>query len=796
MLPLRPLVDLLADEAVAPAMLAAAALQWSTVDSPLGWSASRAVSPELRALLTQAGGPDTLAAMSLPDPVRDRLDSAGEHEPGELLWAARLALALGFADEATSLLRRIPATAPEAVLAWKLVLAAQGDRVPAGDLPPGAPDAARLHAHWLAASLWPEGSPEAAAELVEAARITSGLNARLAALATARTLALRLKASNDDDIARVRAELAAARDGADPALAFLLDDAELSLVLAAGPRAAESGNQAAADEYARAAVAIDPNGAPAHLLAAEVALHARPERARQHFRSAARLGLIERDAALAGLLHLASDPDRFGDDMALVGVAADLLTLSFTGGPARLEALTARRAALSMTPVHDTVRWADAALRRPAAASLPLPLQRYRPFLDLRAPEGLDPSDVPPVVIHTPLLSYAAVLDAPQPWFREAHPQRATAAMFRTELARGAAMLGYGGAGTSDSYEEWLAAPDGCPAELRERLAGAADATVLERAMLGRLLSGLGFHEQTQRLLPGPEHPVRTPEDAYSLSTWLFAEQMLRASSRADLNPMFRVLYGQLGTDIRFRRIRLGVCINAAVASAHRKEIATLAFWRAEGAEALADYVALDEVHDFYKQLMTSRYYRAMSFLPYLTGDHDQLRSDMDRWHGTAADLAGHDEHTRILAADNYFPAVETMVRTHTHLGEHDAALALVNKLAAEIDPLDPKTWLEAGELRYRAGDVTGALDAYLRAAHLQIPYGRLSWFNAGQCHEQLGQRDEAVECYRRSLAHWPTGVTPLRRLRDLLRGDATIADDGLLHAWCTRQPAWSSLPA
>jgi tetratricopeptide (TPR) repeat protein len=185
-----------------------------------------------------------------------------------------------------------------------------------------------------------------------------------------------------------------------------------------------------------------------------------------------------------------------------------------------------------------------------------------------------------------------------------------------------------------------------------------------------------------------------------------------------------------------------------------------------------------------------------MSFLPYLTGDHDQLRSDMDRWHGTAADLAGHDEHTRILAADNYFPAVETMVRTHTHLGEHDAALALVNKLAAEIDPLDPKTWLEAGELRYRAGDVTGALDAYLRAAHLQIPYGRLSWFNAGQCHEQLGQRDEAVECYRRSLAHWPTGVTPLRRLRDLLRGDATIADDGLLHAWCTRQPAWSSLPA
>jgi len=201
-----------------------------------------------------------------------------------------------------------------------------------------------------------------------------------------------------------------------------------------------------------------------------------------------------------------------------------------------------------------------------------------------------------------------------------------------------------------------------------------------------------------------------------------------------------------LSTDVRYRRIRLGVCINAAVASAHRKEIATLAFWRAEGEEALTGYVTLTEVHGFYKQLMTSRYYRALSFLPYLTGDHDQLRSDMDRWHGTAAVLSGHDEHARILAADNYFPAVETMVRAYTHLGEHDAALAAVDKLAAEIDPLDPKTRLEAGELRYRAGDVTGALDAYLPAAHLQVSYGRLSWFNAGQCHEQLGQRDEAVE--------------------------------------------------
>ncbi|KIR61389.1 hypothetical protein TK50_27450 [Micromonospora haikouensis] len=66
----------------------------------------------------------------------------------------------------------------------------------------------------------------------------------------------------------------------------------------------------------------------------------------------------------------------------------------------------------------------------------------------------------------------------------------------------------------------------------------------------------------------------------------------------------------------------------------------------------------------------------------------------------------------------------------------------------------------------------------YLRAAHLQFPYGHVSWFDAGQVHGQLGRADLAAECYRRSLAHWPTGVTPLRRLRDLhLRG--RLPDDG-----------------
>jgi tetratricopeptide (TPR) repeat protein len=278
------------------------------------------------------------------------------------------------------------------------------------------------------------------------------------------------------------------------------------------------------------------------------------------------------------------------------------------------------------------------------------------------------------------------------------------------------------------------------------------------------------------------------------VASWLFAEQMHTSGHAAELDPHFRRLYAQLGDDPRYARGRVVTTINATVNAARRREPDTIAYWRAEGERALARYVALPEVNEFHAALMTSRWYRAMGFLPFLTGDRDLLRSDMDQWLGLATDLVGYDEHTEIIAADNYFPAVETAIRTHIFLGDSDTALQLVEKLSAEIDPIDPKTWLTAGELRFQAGDVAGARDAYARAAHLEFPYGRLSWFNVGQCQEKLGEFDEAAESYRRSLAHWATGVTPLRRLRDL-QAAGKLADGELLIAWAAKQPAWASLP-
>jgi tetratricopeptide (TPR) repeat protein len=430
-----------------------------------------------------------------------------------------------------------------------------------------------------------------------------------------------------------------------------------------------------------------------------------------------------------------------------------------------------------------------------AADELPLPFERLRPFLDLSAPRGLDPSDIPPVVIQTPLMAWDGVRAGHVPWFAATHPQRIAPAPFRTEIARAAEFVGCASAMTAATLDRWLENAAGARAEVAERLSRADDASVLERALLARLLIALGFHREGQGLALPPGSPIDTPADAYAFSTWTYAEQILTSSRKdAVLDPHYRRLHELLGRQPEFARIRLVNCFNGAVIAARRRDVSSVAFWRSEGEAALATFVGLAEIDEFTAALMTSRFYRAMSFLPYLTGDRPQLKADMDQWLGIARELRGCDDRTRVLAADNLFPAVETAVRTETYLGNHARAMTLAEELAHEIDPLEPKTWITLAELRFRGHDIAGALEAYLRAANLTIPFGRLAWFNAGQCYERLDQPEEAISCYLHSLALWPTGVTPLRRIHALASGTRPVKESPRLLDWVARQPAWPSI--
>jgi tetratricopeptide (TPR) repeat protein len=835
---LRPLIDLGADPHAAPGLLGEAALLSVTGLDPAGWLPWHRPGGDLRALLIRSGLVEPGDPLSGPAPVIERL-GATDGDPAGLLWAARLYRQLGRYPQCAATASRITGEAAPAARGWRdLLLAECAGGEPAE--PPGAPAGVLGLTATLARLAAAPSSDLFAAARRHADQLPEEWDR---ALARARILALLLSSGGDGTAEGLCADLAAHREAGHGG--FLLREGEFALRLAAAGRCLATSDARSAVRHAQAAVALDPASAGAHLLAARAAVAARDTaEGRRRYRSAARLGLAERHAALCGLADLAIWSVDPGADPAVPGVVADLLSADPAPEADRLQALSRRAGPLAETIVADSIRWARAALRRapgppaaspaaeppgaaepgpaepgpaqpgpagpgpvspgpraeraPAARALrrPLPLERYRPFIDLRPPEDLDQQDWPPVSIHAPLIAYAALRHRREPWFEEIHLQRSTAELFRRELAQTAALYGYPSDGASADFGRWLHAPDGCPADVREMILGAAGLPLLERSLLARLVSSAGFHVAARDLLPGPQAPVTGPESGYALASWLAAEQLHTAGRAADLDRDFRRLYDQLSDDPRDARTRVVTTIDAARGAARRRDPATVAYWRAEGERALARYVARPEAGGFHAALLTSRWYRAMGSLPLLAGDHDQLRSDLDWWLGIAADLAGHDDHTRVLAADNYFLAVKAAVRAQVFLGDRAAALQLADQLAAEIDPTEPGTWLSAGELRYQAGDVAGARDAYQRAAHLEFPQGRLSWFNAGQCHEQLGDVQEAAECYRRSLAHWPTGVTPLRRLRDLAATGSLGTDGPLMLAWAAGQPAWGSLPA
>jgi hypothetical protein len=161
---LRPLIELVADPQVPPALMAAAPLHWSQAGEPTGWSAMRPPPARLRSLLARAGLVSDPADVwgALPVEIGRRVSGvldAAEPEPTQTLWAARLAILLGSPARSVELLGRIRTDANPAVLGWRDLLLGRAD---GHHLDPTLPDALRL-----AVALRAVGDAIAAGESVE-----------------------------------------------------------------------------------------------------------------------------------------------------------------------------------------------------------------------------------------------------------------------------------------------------------------------------------------------------------------------------------------------------------------------------------------------------------------------------------------------------------------------------------------------------------------------------------------------------------------------------------------------------
>jgi hypothetical protein len=177
---------------------------------------------------------------------------------------------------------------------------------------------------------------------------------------------------------------------------------------------------------------------------------------------------------------------------------------------------------------------------------------------------------------------------------------------------------------------------------------------------------------------------------------------------------------------------------------------------------------------DWRNLLHMSTYWRAVSFAPFLQGDHRATAEQLD-WAESFARSLPRDTCQQRWAGDmNHHPLMETRTKAAVVSGDLDLALVYATELR-DRDPLDGKVHMLLGEVRARRGEHEFALASYFAAAALGAPYHALAWSKAADAASHVEDASYFLSCAYRSD---PWSVTPLVMQEHVARraGDERLA--------------------
>ncbi|MEZ6189120.1 MAG: tetratricopeptide repeat protein [Planctomycetota bacterium] len=556
----------------------------------------------------------------------------------------------------------------------------------------------------------------------------------------------------------------------------------------------EAGEYALAAQAAERAVKIDGSCPQASVIAGEAALMAGDlKTARRHFLRACQTGPVERPfstlraAQAAGRVHL--------EDF------YDLYTISFP----RVQGLLRRAVKEVSVACFDNSEWIRQRACESGSPALPLPVE-YLDSIVAEAPgrcsrEAIEATEVhsrlgmfwdlerpidiarAPVYAHAPLLAWDAVTENADPFYVSLYPQHCFRGPFRYELLAGAvndyswsADDVYGG--SLESLQESSARVKSV-FERRERIrCGRKDAR--ERMLLARLLGYLGFRQDALSLVPEGLEPDRLDADwAHHAYTRLFLQHL--ALETRGVPDSAELIWSRIERSPETLRVRLQLCVNAGVQYARdlRDQQAALV-WQERAAALLEQIRNSDRFSAFEIDLLSSRYFRFASFIPYLGLEIQELERATAGSLQHARDAKPNSERETLLRRDNLHAALESAARVSAFLGRDNEALELVETAGLSADPYDPRLWTQVGEYRERLGLLEEAYSAYVWAAVCGPPYRMIAWHRASHVACELGRFEEAVNCSLRSLRSYPLGLEPLM---DLFRVGRVIGDVRLV-AW------------
>lgn len=304
-----------------------------------------------------------------------------------------------------------------------------------------------------------------------------------------------------------------------------------------------------------------------------------------------------------------------------------------------------------------------------------------------------------------------------------------------------------------------------------------------EKSSFARCIGNLGFTKEALNVSHFPNTNTKwTIGDHYQANTYLFYKLINCFGSDLELERLFQIAFEKAPICEETLRSRFSVCMIATVYFGQRSNIDGVKYWRGKSEGIINEIINSEKFSDFNKNLLFSRYYRAVIYLPWLQNDSESMKSEAILCEKYARDARPKDETEELLNRDNLYSMLDSMQRIYALIGENDIALKMLDEVNCKIDKCDTKFWLSQGDFYLKNNREQDALYCFLNCGKYKAPLGRVGWYKSGEILENYGNNSLALNCYKNSVNLYPYGISPFQGIANT---SANLKND-YLHDWAT----------